>query len=706
MKNDGIEDILIGANSNSKNKKGKTAIIIIFVVLLLILIGMAGAYWYYTTQTISEKQIFIKHMKNMNMSKMVENDVYKEIGEKLAKENSKMNSSINFSTNVENEELSGVDISKFVLELNSNNDIKNSKSYNELGINYSDNELINLKLITAENEVAVASNEITDKYIGVHLDKLKDVFGIDINIEDLEKIKDSDNIELSDEEKQEYLKKYAEKIFNSIGEEKFTSQENIGIKKDSETVYVTAHTLTLEQEELNQILVQILEDLKNDEELLNKIVTNSKKAETTIKSENTNTINEEQSHRELNEDNNEIEDLENQDNNRENNDEQDNMEDVNNRQQENNLDEENNQEENSEDFNAEIEVNKSKVTFTPVSDTDNAEEDYLLDCLIRIIQGKKIDTTVKEFQKNIDKSINKIKKYKGNGLKATIYASDEKNEKVALVLPNENTIDLEFITSTDAENNIKLTYLYKGNNHILNMFNDDEVVTYTAEDKINEAKEEKDITNGFSLDLSKLKNGANTTVKALLSIIEDEKINKKVNLNLKTDITGSGNYKNDVVITLSTNEGETKIIIDNNINFTNVDDIEELTEENSIFLDTLSEEELNQTIENILNKTMEVVITKRANLSFIDTNTNSSKTLDKMFSSVTREQAKEALITKVSVMMRDAIDRDEEFTIQNLKDLKIDGYEVSSTVTGESAVIVVDVYTFNIDSNFTLTDVE
>ena len=41
--------------------------------------------------------------------------------------------------------------------------------------------------------------------------------------------------------------------------------------------------------------------------------------------------------------------------------------------------------------------------------------------------------------------------------------------------------------------------------------------------------------------------------------------------------------------------------------------------------------------------------------------------------------------------MQDAINKNEEFTIQNLTDLKIDGYKVSSAVTQDSALIVVDV---------------
>ena len=48
--------------------------------------------------------------------------------------------------------------------------------------------------------------------------------------------------------------------------------------------------------------------------------------------------------------------------------------------------------------------------------------------------------------------------------------------------------------------------------------------------------------------------------------------------------------------------------------------------------------------------------------------------------------------------------QNQEFTLQNLVDLKIDGFEVSSIVNETTAIIVVDIYTFNIDSNFNLTD--
>lgn len=735
MNNSGIEDILIGANNNSGKKKGKKGIIIVFFILLLILLGMIGAYWYYSNKVVSQKEVFVKHMSNTNIQKILDNNVYTEIYNRLLNENSKTTSSINFSTNLESEELENIDVSKFVLELTNSNDVQNSKSYNELGISYSGNEVLKVKLLSTENEIAVASDDIVNQYVGVHYDKLQDILGIKFDYKKVVDFKNTENIDLQEDEKNEYIKKYLEKTIENIPEEKFSTQENIVIEKDSESVDVTSHTLTLSQDEFNNLLISLLEDLKDDKELLEKLVTNESASESVISEDNDNNrrseMIEENENQEINEEDVENSNLENQELNNENEDESINneidenfdntiIEDENINQEEvlnENQEVIDNQEENAQNQDS----SNSTITINPISsiedesnvilDLDKNVVDYLSNYFVRIMLGKKLDTTVEELQENIDEFIEKIQKCEGNGLIVTLYASEEKTEKITITLPNENTIDLEFIKNTDEENNLKLTYLYKGNESIFSINNED-IVTYSADEQIENSDNsaEDETTNGFSLEIDKVQNDANTTVKAIYSFIEDKKINKKINLNLQTNGTNtSSKYENDFVITISTNEGENKVVIDNSINFGVSPEIEDLTEENCLFLETLSEEELNQTIQSIKDKIIEVYNDKKENLNFLDTNIHSStikQNLDVVSSNITIDEAREALITKVSTMMQEAIDKNEEFTIQNLADLTIDGYEVSSNITEDAAVIVVDIYTFNIDSNFILTDVE
>ena len=55
MNNEGIEDILISKEYNTKKKKGK-GFFVVFFLLLLILIALIVAYNYLTKETISSKE--------------------------------------------------------------------------------------------------------------------------------------------------------------------------------------------------------------------------------------------------------------------------------------------------------------------------------------------------------------------------------------------------------------------------------------------------------------------------------------------------------------------------------------------------------------------------------------------------------------------------------------------------------------------------
>ena len=64
----------------------------------------------------------------------------------------------------------------FDLNISNSNDIVNQKSYNEAVLKYSGNEIFKFNLIAQENEIAIASEEIMNQYVGVHYNKIKEVF--------------------------------------------------------------------------------------------------------------------------------------------------------------------------------------------------------------------------------------------------------------------------------------------------------------------------------------------------------------------------------------------------------------------------------------------------------------------------------------------------------------------------------------------------
>lgn len=666
MSNENIEDIFIGNNENNTRKKGKKGIIIIFVILILVLTGMVSAYFYFTTQTLTKKQIFINSISNTNIKKFLENNVFEETSKRMLEENTETETKITFSATKENEELQGIDLSKFELNLTNKNNIENQKSYNELGLNYSGNEIFKAKMLSGENGIAIGSDEIVDKYIGINYDKIKEVFGIEFNKEDIEKFKNSEKIELSQEEKESYMKKYLTNVFEKIEEEKFTTQENIAINKNSQSIDVISYSLELTQEELNNIMVELLTNLRNDEELLGKLVTGkSKEISNNTRNDDSNVINDEE--------------------NKSTTNEEFNIESSNTTI--NLYDETNSSEENlnNMDLNSTVSIDKNITSESTA--------------IAAITFGRKAEYTVQELQEEIDGLIEEAKQGTGNGLKVNVYVSETATEKISVTFANDNTLDLEFSKNAEDENNnsIQITYLQEKDN------SSNEVETYSAEDN-NEIKQAEKGTNGFTLLLNKINKDANTTIKANCSIVENEEINQRIEAEIKTNGTATSNsINNDIIIEFKTQEDEYNITLENKINFT-TPEIEDLNDDNCLFLENLSEEERNELIKSIMERIAYVYQEKLQNFNLIDSNTNSPVIQQNPVVEITKDKAKEVIIDKVSRMMGEAQNNNEEFTIKNLENLQIEGYEVSTTITEEVAIIVIDTYTFRITPEFELLE--
>lgn len=625
MKNNGIEDIIIDANYNSNRKKSKKGIVIFFILLLILAIG--AIYFYFFQYKATSKELFFTNLSNLDMKNILDNSIYEQMSNRVLTEDTEMTTKINFSSNVENGNLEEIDISKFLLELTNRNNIETSKSYSELKVSYSENEIFKAKVLSNEENIAAFADEISSKYVGIKYDSIKDIFGVNVNSDVIKALRNSNKISLTDEQKKEYANKYLMLIQNSIIDDKFETQENIILQKDSSSSSATAYTLTLTQDEFKNIIVNLLTNLRKDEVLLNELITKEE---------------------------------------------------------------------------------------SPIS-----EEYRIYEGIARIFLGNKINANMKDLQKSIDTTISNIKKWSGNGIVIKLYVTDVGIEKINIILPNENTLDFEFTKKSEEQSILKITYLYKGSNSGLEFLKKDKVKIYSAEDGIEEIEELEDETNieeiddskinGFSLEIDKTKKEANTSIKAIYSFIENEIINKKININIRTDGTqNSKTMKNSIVISQGSNDGKNgQMTIDNIIKFSKVENIEDLTEENCTFLDNLSEEEASMAIEDIKNRFEELYNEKKSNLNLIDINNKSyivREELDNVSSNITKDEARKALEEKIIGMMQEAENNNQEFTLQNLADLQIEGLEVSSNVSETTAIIVVDIYTFNIDSNFNLTD--
>lgn len=725
MKSSNIEDIYIGNNGEMNKKSKKGVIIVIFIILVLLLVGMVGAYFYFSNQTLTKKQLFINSISNTNIKKFLENDVYNAIINRLEEENSETETKIQISTTDENAEPEGVDFSNFEFNLNNQNDIENSKSFGELTINYSGNELFKARYLSNEDAVAVASDEIVDRYIGIHYDKMQDVLGININKDTLDELKNAEQISLTEDERSNYITNYAGKFFENIGEEKFASQENLVIQKNNTSIDVVSYELVLSQDEYKNVLTNVLTNLRDDQDLLSKLVVENS---SNIENRN-NSVDENQIQNNQNEINTVVPSFESDQtiNLQDQTDSGQTVTEVNEETRNSNIEvnmenqTNNNESIETNDGNSNENLITSVETTSDLTPVGESENTFTLSSenIISLILGKKIDISVSELQEQIDNLIEDVKNSSGNGIKITVYVnvSNNNTEKISATLPDGETLDMEFTTneSNENDNTLKLTYIKDTETTIVtnNETNTENgVETYSAEDNLENTAEAQteNSKDGFTLNLNKVSSDASTTLKIGFEFVEKEQINQKFNIEIKTNGTeSSNNITNDIVFTFGTDTNEYKLLLDNTINFNVTPEIEDLTDENCLFVENLSEEEFNSTMQAIQERIGVVYQEKMNNLNVIDTNTNSpiveSNTQTEV-PEVTREEAKEALIQRVSNLMGEAQNNGEEFTIQNLADLTMDGFDVSADVTDTEAIIVVDTYKFRIDPNFVLTDVE
>lgn len=681
MKDNGIEDILIDNNYDSKKKKNKKGIIIAFFLLLIILGGLCFAYWYFTRPTTTAKQLFFNQLSNTNVKNVLEINSYKEILSKLIDESSEITSKINFSTTIENENLEGLDVSKFVLDLSNMNDVETKKNYSELDINYSGNEVLKVKMLANKDAFAIASDEIVNKYVGFRYNTIKEE-NSKANL--INEIYRAQGIDIKEEQKQTFINKYFNKIYENIAEEKFSYQDNY-VLDGSTSTDVVAYTLKLNQEELKNLLKNLLTELKNDDELLEQLIEEPKNSLQTEENNNQENLN--------NEENMENDTI-SESNDGENQNSEENISETN--------------EQNNEEFET-----TERISLDPVSSENIENEEDLAIEILKIIFGKKANITLEDFKNTIDELINKIDNLEGNGIIFNIYASELGTEKINIILPNESSFDIELKNKSDSGAYLKVTYLYKGDNNIFAFLKENSKNVYSQEDPlIVEETEQIDSSknSGYSIEINRSNQEASNRVKLTFSFINSEEINKKISL--ETNLEGNENSKNlklDNIMIFTTENGETTITSESNIKFKNIEDIENINQENTLFLEDLSQEDYDITVQAIKDKISQVYNEKKEKFNFLDANIGNSvieQNLEESSSEDNKNIVKEALQKRIDELRNEAIANGIEFNLQSLENLQIDGYEVASTINENMAVVVIDIYTFNIDKDFNITEAQ
>lgn len=244
-------------------KKSKKMIIVLIIVLAVIILIAGGLLAYFTTDIFrGNKELFFKYITQIGDT----DDGFIENSIKQYYEKKKTNSYTNegsFKITAQDPTLPNLDnLNNFNISFSGQTDNSNSKTQQNVSINYSDSITFPFIYRKIGNQIGLQTDYVGSKFINVETDKINNLEGEETeNIQninniliDVEQVK---NIPFSQEEISSYMN-----IMQNISEDKFSRLN------DSNG---TGYQLTLSGDELKDLLVQVLETLKNDEATLDKL---------------------------------------------------------------------------------------------------------------------------------------------------------------------------------------------------------------------------------------------------------------------------------------------------------------------------------------------------------------------------------------------------------------------------------------------------
>lgn len=250
-----------------KKSKKILIILIVFIIILILLIGVAIAY-FATDMFKSNKTLFFKYAGQIveQENSFVDTKIsqyYNKIGSTPYTDNGTISAEVS-NSNLENKQLELVN--DFNISFSGEVDIANSKSKQDMSINYSDNVNFPVNYKQIDSTIGLQTKYINDKYIALDFSEstslengLMDSVNLEENIESIEKLT---KIPFTQEELEQIKEKYIDIINTQLKDSQFSK-----VNENNQNGY----KLTLTGEELKNLEISLLEALKNDQTTLDKL---------------------------------------------------------------------------------------------------------------------------------------------------------------------------------------------------------------------------------------------------------------------------------------------------------------------------------------------------------------------------------------------------------------------------------------------------
>ena len=263
-------------------KKRRMIIIVSILVVVLIIAATMIALYINTDMFKSNATLFTKYI-GQNVESIGE--LYNRIGineyEEMLKQNKyqtktqvKMNYIEDIGTTMENTRNS---INELKLEINGQKDEKNQYNYQDISLLKNNGKISEIEYIQDKNVYGIRFSNLFNQYL------LTDKEGIGKINDDIDEtaveLIDRDRIignvkavfQFSKQEKENIKNKYIDILNENVSSDKFSKQANQQIQINEKKLNVDGYVLTLTKEQINNLYIKFLEEMKQDENILNKM---------------------------------------------------------------------------------------------------------------------------------------------------------------------------------------------------------------------------------------------------------------------------------------------------------------------------------------------------------------------------------------------------------------------------------------------------
>lgn len=250
----------------NQKKNTKILLILIIIIVIIILAGV-GILVFATDIFKSDKEMFFKYMADIGDSKKgFIDDGLKQYFEK--KNNTPYNDEGEFSVNIssDNEQKKFENVNNFNISFSGQVDTANSKAAQNISLNYSNDVKFPINYKQIENKIGLQTKYVGSKFVAIETEKLnklsEDLDDVESYGEKVDKLQKMGKVELTEDEKSHIKDTYITVINQQLEKDKFSKV------KESD---MSGYKLSLTGTDLQNVLVKLLETLKNDQTTVDKL---------------------------------------------------------------------------------------------------------------------------------------------------------------------------------------------------------------------------------------------------------------------------------------------------------------------------------------------------------------------------------------------------------------------------------------------------